>query len=329
MSGDDFGVLNLEDIATEDQRLSNENTNEGFLDQFLVIPDPKPGQTITFPVRILPPAKGAKLYQYTRLHQLNGRKIHCPRPLVAGKWDRTCPCVVCDYYNSLYRMKDQLEKSGRNDEAEKLEAEARSIKPIERYYYNAVARKIVDDKGEHTNVGPKILSVGKTVHKMIVRAIIGDESEAALGDVTHPKNGYDFIMKKEIRASGNDKFPNYDRSAFARESSPLGTPEEITKFVANLINLTQFRVTPEADALDYELAVHRGLIEDEKSNGFDVNKFDAKFKGNTKSVSVTAGPAATAAQTQVPDAAKIAVAEEIEITDQDFLKELQDMEKSA
>lgn len=328
----EFGTLNLEEIQGEDSRLNTE-VGEGFLDKFVPMPEVKPGQTGVVAVRILPPVKGGKLFQYTRLHLINGRKVHCPKPLVNGKWDKNTPCPICDYYNALWRNSDKLEERGRKAEAEKLQNEARSIKPIERYYYNAIVRKLVSEKGEELNVGPRILSVGKVLHKMIVRAIVGDETEAALGDITHPKNGYDFIIKKELRGTGDNAYPNYDRSAFARESSPLGSPEDIARWVANLHDLTQLRTLVAFDKLEHELAVHRGLVPDEKES-FDIDSFDAKFKGGTKTsvsvpsnmnlsdedavANVVGGGAAAAESTSAP-------AEDVNIEDAEFLKELQDM----
>lgn len=269
---DEFGAVNLEDFAAEDSRLNNEG-QANFMDQFMPMPEVKPGQTGSLALRILPPAKGQKLFQYTRIHVINGRKVHCPRPLINGKWDRAVYCPICEYYSLLWRKSDKLEEQGNKEAAEKLRDEARGLKPIERYYYNAIARKLVVDSVEKHNVGPRILSIGKILHKMIVRAIVGDESEPALGDITNIRSGYDFIIRKEQVG----EFPKYDRSSFAREPSPLGTPDEIKTFVANLHDLSKLRTLKTGDELDKELAIHRKLIPDD-SEGFDVDKFDSKFK---------------------------------------------------
>lgn len=287
----EFGSLDLEDMAGEAARLNENNDRR----ESNVIPliKPKPGATNLMPVRILPPVKGAKLFQYTRLHMITGkdedgqpvgkpRSVHCPKPLVNGKWDRNTPCPICEYYHSLWKEIERLESKGRDKEAEDLKEEARSIKPIERYYYNAIARSITDEAGnKQTNVGPMILSIGKTVHKMILRAIMGEENEPALGDVTHPKKGYDFLIRIENRG-GKENYPNYDRSAFARESSPLGTPEEIKKWASTLHDLTELRVLKNVEELERELARHRGLIQDNESS-FNVEEFDKKYgRSNNK-----------------------------------------------
>ena len=277
-----FGVLDLGEMQNEDQRLNAEPT-EGFLNNFVPMPEVKPGQTGIVAVRILPPIEGGRLFQFTRLHMLNGRKVHCPKPLIGGKWDKNTPCKICEYYNALWAKADELDEKGRSEDAEKVKQEARSIKPVERYYYNAIVRKLVDEKGEHTNVGPRILSVGKVLHKMIVRAIIGDETEPALGDVTNPKTGYDFLIKKELRGTGADAWPNYDRSCFAREPSILGTADEIKNWVGSLHDLKELRVLRTADELDKELAIHRQLIPDEKGKGrMDIDAFDSAYKGRSQ-----------------------------------------------
>lgn len=332
----EFGTLNLEDMQGEDSRL-NDAKQQRRDDLYVPMPDVKPGSTGLVAVRILPPSKGSKLFQYTRLHMIKGRSIHCPKPLVNGKWDRNTPCPICDYYNELWRQADKLNDQGKKEAAERLQDEARSIKPIERYYYNAIVRNLTDESGnKQTNVGPRILSIGKVLHKMIVRAIVGDETEAALGDITHPKTGYDFLIKKEVRGTGKDGYPNYDRSAFARESSPLGTKEEIVKWVEGLHDLTTLRSLKDVDALEHELARHRGLIEEEES-GFNIDKFDAKYgKSGAVSVprnvsdedavgSVVANASTDDTDDAVPAPTATAPVEDVSVDDEDFLKELQGM----
>lgn len=325
----EFGVLDLDDIQGEGTRLATKAGAQNFLDKYVPMPKVKPGGTGLVLLRILPPANGKKLYQYTRLHTINGRSVHCPKPLIQGKWDKNTPCPICNYYNSLWAQIDKLEDSGQMELAEKLKQEARSIKPVERYYYNAIIRKLTDDKGEvHLNVGPRIWSVGKTVHQMIVRAIVGDDTEKGLGDITHPKNGYDFNLKIEMTSSGKDAFPNYNRSTFARDPSPLGTPEEVAKWVEGLHDLSTLRILKGLDHLKKELAIHRGLIPDDKQQ-FNVDEFDAEFRGpasstTATSVSVPAGVESVHTEV-VAETAPANIAEDVSIDNEEFLKELQDM----
>lgn len=326
----EFGTLDLEEMAGEGQRLTADR--EDFLQQFVPMPQAKVGETKVVEVRILPPVRGGKLFQFTRLHTINGRRYHCPKPLVNGKWDKNVPCPICDYYNALWRAADQAEEKGNKDLSERLKNEARSIKPVERYYYNAIVRKLTDEKGVHLNVGPRILSVGKSLHKTIVRGIVGDETQKPLGNVTDPKTGIDFVIKVEAKGTGKELYPNYDRSDFAREASILGTPEEIAVWIENLHDLSKLRNVKAYDMLEHELAIHRGLIPDDMSNdGFDIDKFDAKFK-NTTSVSVpdmssvdnlvdavTAQP--TQSEVEAPQAS-------VTIDDAEFLQTLEDMKEA-
>lgn len=328
----EFGTLNLEDVQGEAARLGNEG-QWNFLDQFVPMPEVKPGQTGSIALRLLPPTKGGKLYQYTRIHQINGRKVHCPRPLVNGRWDKNTYCPICEYYNSLWRKADKLEEAGHKEEAEQLKREARSIKPIERYYYNAMVRKLLVDGETKENVGPRILSVGKTLHQMIVRAIVGDDTEPALGNVTDIKNGYDFVIRKELRVTGDESFPNYDRSSFAREATPAGTPEDIKEWVEGLHDLTKLRNLKDADVMEKELAIHRGLIPDE-NEGFDVEAFDQKFQSKDAAQSTEDAVAGVvgnvddgAAEAPAEETPKAVVGADVEVEDESFLEELSNMDE--
>lgn len=324
----EFGNLNIEEMQGEDTRLSNDGQNS-FLEQFLPMPEVKPGQTGTLAIRLLPPIKGGKLFQYNRVHSVNGRKVHCPRPLVNGKWDRSVPCPICDYYSSLWRQADKMDKAGRVAEADAFKDEARSIKPVERYYYNAVGRNVTVDGATVKNLGPRILSIGKILHKLIIRAIVGDEGDpdSKLGNITCLKTGYDFIIRKEVTAG--DGWPKYERSSFARSPSPAGEASEIKDWAANLKDLTKLRAPKDVEVLEKELAIHRGVIADD-SETFNAEEFDAKWGKKTEdSVNVAATEATT---TEVPadvtttTEVSAPVVEDAPIEDESFLKELEEMD---
>jgi len=328
----EFGSLNLEDMAGEDARLNTQGGSNNFLDQFVPMPQVKPGTTGTVSIRILPPVKGAKLFQYNRVHSINGRKVHCPRPLVNNKWDYNVPCPICEYYSSLWKKADKLDKEGRGAEAEALKDEARSIKPVERYYYNAIVRTLTDEGGEtKNNVGPRILSVGKILHKMIIRAIVGEDGDpdSKLGNITDLKNGYDFIIRKEV--TSGEGFPKYERSGFARNPSPAGKPEELAEWAENLHDLTKLRNPKEVDEIEKELAIHRGLIQDD-SETFNTEQFDAKWGTQAEadvdavaSETVSDTPVDTPAETTTETTETVAQTEDAPIEDADFLAELEEM----
>lgn len=338
----EFGTIDMGEIQGEDNRMNEAGGTNNFLDQFVPMPDVKPGQTGTVAIRILPPTKGGKLFQYNRTHKLNGRSIHCPRPLINGKWERNVPCPICDYYSGLWRQADKLERAGHGVEADKLKDEARSMKPVERYYYNAIVRSMTGEDGSTLkDVGPRILSVGKILHKMIIRAIVGDENDpdSKLGNIADLKAGYDFIIRKEV-TSGSDNFPKYDRSGFARQQSPAGEPSSIEQWAADLHDLTNLRNPKDVEYLEKELAIHRNLIPDD-TQVFDTDSFDAKWRQNGSDeikelvehnpggVSVPAGVPSESTTAEVASetpAASTPAVEDVPIEDEDFLAELENME---
>jgi hypothetical protein len=326
----EFGTLNLDEMQGEDQRLKDKGGAGNFLEQFVPMPEVKPGQTGSVTIRILPPIKGAKLYQYNRTHKLNGRSIHCPRPLINGKWDRNAPCPICEYYSSLWKKIDKLEKAGHGAEAKALKDEARLLKPVERYYYNAIVRSMFVDGKEMKNVGPKILSVGTNLHSAIIAAIVGREGDpdSKLGNITDIKAGWDFIIRKEVTA-GSENFPKYDKSSFARQQSPLGTAEEIKAWQEALHDLTKLRNPKSVDILEKELAIHRGLIPDE-TEAFDTDSFDAKWRHSQQEVVNDLMESRTGTTVTVPagvpSSSSATATEDVHVEDEDFLKELAGME---
>lgn len=360
----EFGTLNLEEMAGEDARLKETGgASAGFLDQFVPMPEVKAGQTGSVAVRVLPPVKGGKLFQYNRTHKINGRSVHCPRPLVNGKWDRNVPCPICDYYSQLWKQIDKLKKAGRDPEHDPdikaLKKEAGDIKPVERYYYNAVVRSMVVDGKEQKNVGPRILSVGKILHGVIISAIVGREGDpdSKLGNITDLKNGWDFIIRKTVTA-GEEGFPKYDASGFARNPSPAGTPEEVKRWQEALHDLTKLRNPKDVEFLEKQLAIFRGLIPDD-TEAFDTEGFDAKWgkkaseaveklteaparsrvvvpanvptddEGADPDVEAAVKPVAVKAAPKAAPAAKKAAPapESMAVEDEDFLKELEEMEQ--
>jgi hypothetical protein len=326
MSG--FEKINLSEIQEESKRLNEPAGNQSdYLDKFLQLPKVPPGKTVTFSVRILPPAKGKKLFQYTRIHNINNRRIQCPRPLLDnGKWDRTVYNPIADYYGSLYNKADKMKKAGASEaEIKDVIDEAIRIKPNERYYYNVIARKVVNKDGVvELNVGPKIASFGKILHKKIIKALCGGEGVKAIGDVTDPMNGFDFDIVIEQRG----EYPNYDSSSFQRDSTPLGTTEEINRWAANLHDLSALRVPATAEQLDKEFAIYRKLIADDRL-GFDVETFDQKYKSNGSVLAQTEQAVqseATSHEAEMPVTSGPTPDEDISINDADFMKELQELE---
>lgn len=303
------------DIGSLQNDYKNLKTAEGsggsFLENFVRMPEGK-GSVV---MRLLPPApKGAfgrddnPFYLVTALHRVNGKSLHDIREYVGGKWVGRNP--ICEYMRHLWKESEQVAPA----EAEQKKALYRQIKPIERYYYNVIVREErAEDGTVRKNVGPKILSVGKTVHETILRGILGDKemSQPQLGDVTDFKNGYDFKLVKTIRKSGDQSFPNYEGSHFL-EQSPAGDPDECKRWMENLHDLRALRILKSYEELEHELLVHLGLKQ-ETSGGFDASKFSSK-------PAVVESKAHVAAAT-APAPASVAEADDSE-ADEDFLEEL-------
>jgi hypothetical protein len=183
------------------------------------------------------------------------------------------PCPICDYYGSLWKQADRLEKQGKTTEADALKEEARLIKPVERYYYNAICRTITDENGNvERNVGPLILSVGVILHKKIIEAILGGENVTRRGNITDVARGYDLLIRKQLRGG----FATYDSSEFDLEPSPLGTKEEIERWRKNLHDLSKLRSPKTVDELEKEIAIYKNIIPD--VDDFDLDAIRKKFE---------------------------------------------------
>jgi hypothetical protein len=269
-----FQSLNMAEMMEENERLETPSGGGDFLENFVRMPE-KDGFVT---VRLLPPKAGSKFFCATRTHRINNKSIHCPRVLVnrngVKRWedpDPKQPCVICKYYSELWKESERKE----GQEQKELQNQARAIKPIERYYYNSIVRSQLNTKTNEMekNVGPKILSIGKTLHQRIVKGIVGDPSteEKPLGDVTDVKTGRDFKIVKKMKGSGSAAYPEYPDSKFL-DSSPLGDKDQVEKWLNNLHDLSSLRVLRPNDEMKVELKKHLGLIKDETTD-FDISEF--------------------------------------------------------
>lgn len=280
----DYESLDISEIQNEYERVSTEPGtfagNDDYLKKFVRLPT-SDGYTL---MRFLPRKKGEKLYCATRVHTLNAATAaqpdkkatyHCPKVLVqtekGPRWQGEC--IICKYYSDLWAKSESL----RGKAQDELQNQARAIKPVERYYYNAIVRAEKDKDGNVLkNVGPKVYSCGKVVHSKIMRSIVGDDTagEKPLGDVTHPLNGRDFrLVKKVVKGSGGKDYPNYDNSKFD-DVSPLGSPEELTTWIENLWDLQALRTVKSPEELKHALRVSLGMVKEENhQNDDDLEEF--------------------------------------------------------
>lgn len=266
-----FNNNDLSELQNELKRVSAQpgqaQTGGGFMDNFVKMPE-SDGLVV---VRLLPSKSGKirDIYQSTRIHSINNQKLHCPRELVGERWQGTCP--ICDYYNWLW--KESKNKTSK-EEIAALQAEARSIKPVERYYFNCI---VLSQTGQYRNNQPNklniplILSVGKQVFARILRAMLGSEAdmEPALGNVTDVLNGRNFkILKKTKVGNDGQKYPSYDDCKFL-DPSPLGTEEQIKAYLEGMFDLVGLRDCKPADELKREIRIHRRVEKDPRV-GFDL-----------------------------------------------------------
>lgn len=315
--------LNLDELREDFERLSEEG-GQGFLQNFVRMPKEAGHLTL----RLLPRATAGMFgreknpfYQGTRLHTLNKRSYHCPRVLEGGKWRGHCP--VCEYASHLWKESEKKNPV----EAKALQDQYRSIKANERYYYNVIVRQQYNDATGQVekNIGPKIWSVGKKLHKFILRAILGDEvlEEDPLGDVSDPKKGRDI---KVIKTIVDGQYPNYDTSKFL-DVSVLGEPEQVEQWMAGLHDLSALRIVKDLEELKHELKVHLGLIPDKDAADFSEYEKPAGSTASTSSAVVVEKPAAKneAVKTEAVQEDTDAPDESQAIADDDFIKELRSM----
>lgn len=245
MATQNYDSVDMNEMLQESQRFGKK---ENALDKFVMFP-----REGAITVRILPPAVGKKLFCATRIHKLMiGERIwnlHCTRVLkmINGtkRWldeDIKDPCPICKYNQELWNQVNALEKAGDKAAAEVIKDQAGKVKANERYYYNAIIRSMVNKNGDvEKNVGPKILSIPKTLHQLVIVAYVGDVAteEKALGDIADPKTGRDFKIMVKPKA-GKIPYPEYAGSKFL-DPTVLGDKEHITKWLNELHPLAELR----------------------------------------------------------------------------------------
>jgi hypothetical protein len=264
--------MDFDELQEEAKRLKQGNAGN-YLDNFVRLPEGA-GHVV---LRLLPAARPGTFgrsknpfFQRTRTHRVNDRSFHCRKEFVGGKW--VGDCEICNYTRWLWTESERKSK----EEADKLQQQYRNLKAVERYYYNCMVRQQYNkDTGEiEKNVGPKIFSVSKTVHEMILSAMMGNEAleEKGYGDVTDFVNGRDFKYIKTIKQGNSISYPDFATSKFM-DVSPLGNPDEIEKWMNNLTDLTTLRVVKTNDELKHQLKIHLGLIADTVQGAYDPSEY--------------------------------------------------------
>lgn len=313
MSDLSFEPLNLNEINKEADRLTK--TPDSNSDMYVKMPE-KDGFV---DLRLLPKLKGKDLYCSTRIHYINGKSLHCMRMYADGKWvidSSVGECPACKKYNALWQ---EAKNCPDPNERGKIESKARSLKPVERYFWNVIVRSENNSKTGtiDKNVGPKILGIGKKVQTLILESIRGNElvGKQALGDVTDPFKGRDLRMvKKLVRGGNGEGYPNYDQSVFI-DPSPAGTTEELKKWLQTIHDLKECRKLPTKTEMEMEIRKYinpSAEIEEEETFARPV-----KAAASAKAASV---------ETQSSKSSKADIDPELAgMVDEDFLKSFQNL----
>jgi hypothetical protein len=161
------------------------------------------------------------------------------------------------------------------EQQSRTQAQAREIKPIERYYWNVIVRQQVNNRTGQVekNVGPKILSCGKTLQSIILESINGSEltGRPKLGNITHPVTGRDFrIIKKITKGSGGSEYPKYDQSRF-EDPCNLGEDEQIRQWLAAMHDLEALKQFRPRHELIEAMKEHFGSKGGSSSNSWEGN----------------------------------------------------------
>lgn len=281
--------LNISELRSESERILKSKEgggNNDYLENFILMPD-KVGWVDVFilsdPNTNLPltrgglfmPTKLIKLGENGPLNAINPRSYHTRREFVDGRWVKPadgddCPATL--HYQHLWKEIEALEKDGRVEEAEAKKDIARTIRPMPRFYYNAV--EVDRDNGKADPSKAKILSVGITLHDKIINKIVGDpKKKQEPCDVTNFKNGRIFRIDKTLKGG----FANYDGSEF-HDPAPFGTPEEHQKWLATMHDLPSLRKVLSYDELSEKLQIHLGLKKPEHEGPYNPEDFQVRVE---------------------------------------------------
>lgn len=282
----DFDMSALQDElqrVTVDKKPGAVKKFGNFLDKTVKMPQKDGFVTI----RLLPSLPGKKLpYASCRIHNLatfeereqkppKTRNEYCGRSLQGKQW--VGDCFYCDYYSHLYRQSDKY-KNTDEDLAKQFVAKAKAIKPLEKYYYNAIVLDSNPPTGQTPEDGPLIYSCGITLHAKILEAVLGNKEmkKKSKGNVFHPQTGRNLKIEKVMKPGG--MFPDYSGTEWEDVSALTEDSALLEKWIANMNDVFSLCKVHPIDHMKKMLRIFEGKEIDTKKS------FDASFLGDDDEV---------------------------------------------
>ncbi len=137
-------------------------------------------------------------------------------------------CPVCDLYFGMWKEHDVACRAN-NWDKKKVRTPysnlASKLKPSSRFFANVVERESGD---------VKIFSIPGKLMSKVIGDIIGD-----FGDIVDLKTGKDYKVVKDMVKSGDQVWPNYDKSSCRPKQEPAGSPGDIEKWMGSLHDLSK------------------------------------------------------------------------------------------
>jgi len=214
------------------------NEGEGSNATYNEIMKTSPGNTYT--IRLLPFAKDPK---NTFFHYYN----HGWPSFATGQYVQTLSPMTFGERDPIAEERFKILRTGTEDDKEKVKA----IKRIEKYLVNVY---VVDDSQNPDNNGKvKILRYGKQLHKIIMEAIEGEDSEEfgpRIFDLG--STGVNFKVKCENQG----EFPTYVSSRFTSAGKLALSEDEQKKIYDSTFDLTKVFTLKSYDELKQMLDEH-------------------------------------------------------------------------
>ena len=224
--------------SIKDALVKNEGENASSNTSYNEIMKTTPGHTYT--VRLLPFAKDPK---NTFFHYYN----HGWQSFATGQYVQSLSPMTFGERDPIAEERFKILRTGSEDEKEKVKA----VKRIEKYLVNVY---VIDDPQTPENNGKvKMLRYGKQLHKIIMEAIEGEDSEEfgpRIFDLS--TTGVNF----KIKCENQGEFPTYVSSRFTSAGKLALSEDEQKKIYDSAFDLTKVFTLKSYDELKQMLNEH-------------------------------------------------------------------------